>query len=660
MKTFRLRTTDSDEAKPSEAHYTLDYRGELNDAQYRAVFHSGGRALVIAGAGTGKTRTLIWRVARLIESGVPASGILLLTFTRRAASEMLRRASTILDERCRQVRGGTFHAYCTTLLRRHGRMVDLPEHFTIADAADSEEIMRVVRQQVGVKGLGKRFPSAGTLRNLESMRVNRLLSAQQAIEAYVPQFIGLQPQIEQALAMYAEFKRLHDILDYDDLLVRTAHLLRTQEAVRIKVASENRHVLLDEYQDTNRLQADLADLFSSEHGNLMAVGDDAQSIYSFRGADFENIMAFTERYPDASRITLEANYRSVQPVLDLANALLSHMSRHHEKKLHAERGEGDLPGLVKAATVQEQSRFVCQLILSLREQGEELKDVGILFRNGRDSYDLELELARANLPFVKWGGQKFTDAAHVRDVLAYLRVLVNASDAVAWSRLLMLLDGVGEKTAGRIFEEIRQGRELVELGEGTGQAKAGVQGLSKVLRECGQLGTDQIPAVLERVLAHYGEICSRKYDDAPKRMQDLEAFLALSAGFRDLSDLLEQTALEPVERSAVATLPGGTGPDEKPIVLSTIHSAKGMEWKTVFIIQCLDGIIPSGYSVDDPDRLDEELRLFYVAVTRARDRLLITYPVLQGGYREESFSNPSRFVRQADQGLLEPWILTRD
>lgn len=659
MKTFRLRDPEP-ELPDRQPVYTLDYAGELNEAQHQAVFHGKGRALVIAGAGTGKTRTLIWRVARLIESGVPASGIVLLTFTRRAATEMLRRASTILDDRCREVRGGTFHAYCTTLLRRHGHAVGLAEHFTIADSADSEEIMRVVRQQVGVKGLGRRFPSAGTLRNLESMRVNRLLTIQEAIESYIPQFAPLQPQIEQALTLYGEFKRTHDILDYDDLLVRTAHLLHTQEAIRVKVASENHHVLIDEYQDTNRLQAGLADQFSSEHGNLMAVGDDAQSIYSFRGADFENIMAFTDHYRDATRITLERNYRSVQPVLDLANALLARMSRRHEKQLQAERGEGDLPGLVKAATVQEQSRFVCQLILALREQGHELKDVGVLFRNGRDSYDLELELARANLPFVKWGGQKFTDAAHVRDVLAYLRVLVNASDAVAWSRLLMLLEGVGEKTAGRIFEQVRGGRDLVDLGAEAGQGREGVEGLSKVLASCRTLGEAQVPAVLERVVAHYADICARTYDDAPKRLQDLEAFIALSAGFRDLSDLLEQAALEPVERSAVATVPAGSAPDEPPLVLSTIHSAKGMEWKTVFIIQCLDGIIPSGYSVDDPDRLDEELRLFYVAVTRARDRLLITYPVLQGGYREESFSNPSRFIRQADEGLLEPWILTRE
>ena len=404
----------------------------------------------------------------------------------------------------------------------------------------------------------------------------------------------------------------------------------------------------------------LTELFSSFHNNVMGVGDDAQSIYSFRGADHKNIMQFPDRFRNTKLIRLERNYRSTQSILDLSNQILDQAEDKFDKKLYTDNEMGELPGLVKAANLNDQSRFLTQMILNLREQGLQLSDIAVLFRNGRDSFDLEVTLNRKNIPFVKYGGQKFTEAAHVKDVLAHVRVLVNPLDTIAWNRVLMLIEGIGPKTAHDLFEWIRNSEHPFRVdraGIASDRYIEQLQVLAKLFSGLNNV-KDDVEKVLELIVKYYKSFCKRRFDDYPKRLKDLETFIDISGTYSTLSKMLEEIALDPIESTAVET--EGAKKDESPLVLSTIHSAKGMEWNTVFVMQCLDGIIPSGYSVEDQSKLDEEIRLLYVASTRAKEQLFFTYPVLHRGGYGDYFTNPSRFLEEIPDELMEPWILLEE
>ena len=656
MKKFILHNRN-DEKRTAER--TVAYRELLNDTQYEAVMFQNGPALVIAGAGTGKTRTLTYRVARLIEDDVPPESILLLTFTRRAAHEMLDRAASVLDGRCQRVQGGTFHHYCNHLLHRFAGKLGFPANFTLLDQADAMDTIQHMRSSfVRQTGL-RRFPQKQTLLSLFSASVNRQIPLYDVLAKDQPAFLEHYEAIETLQKRYAAYKKDNALMDFDDLLLHTLHLLQNEDQVRTRVAAENRFVMVDEYQDTNRLQADLVKLFSSCHDNLMAVGDDAQSIYAFRGADSRNILQFPEEFPGCTLITLEENYRSVQPVLDLANKLLEQAHQKFEKKLFTRKKEGDLPGLVKASTERDQSRFVAQMILHLREQDIPLSDIAVLFRNGRDSYNIEWELNKSNIPFRKFGGQKFAEAAHIRDVMAHIRVIVNPDDQVAWNRLLLLLDGIGPKTAGELVSWLKRNRKS-ELGDThlvSKKYKKQLDRLSMMLAELKTLRNNPHKAV-EKAVLYYRPICESRFDDSPKRIRDLEAFVILAAAFNSLDKMLNEMTLDPIDSSAMET--ESSMKEEAPLTLSTIHSAKGLEWDTVFVIQCLDGIIPSGFSVDSNRDLDEELRLLYVACTRAKERLFITYPISRQSSFGDYFSNPSRFISSLPETILEPWMLIEE
>ena len=389
----------------------------------------------------------------------------------------------------------------------------------------------------------------------------------------------------------------------------------------------------------------------------MVVGDDAQSIYRFRGADHQNIMRFPDLFAGTKRITLEENYRSTGNILRVANKILEQAREKYEKKLFTRRGDGELPALVKTADTREQSRFIAQMIMNLREQEIGLGDIAVLFRNSRDSFDLEIELNRRKIPFIKYGGQKFSEAAHIKDVLAHLRVIVNPDDALAWNRILTLIEGIGPKTAADLLNWLGSASnpyELASSGLMSDKFKSGLLGLSQLLIDLRK--NELTPAeALSQIHAYYRPVCEKKFDDHPKRLKDLDAFEAIAVNYRDYAQLLEELALDPIEATAVDTLPGKE--DESPLVLSTIHSAKGLEWEHVFLMQCLDGVIPSGFSIDDPEELDEELRLLYVAVTRAKEMLYISYPVLQHSSFGDVFTKPSRFLTDMGEDLLEPWLL---
>ncbi len=641
---------------------SIDYAGSLNAQQYAAATVGGGPVLVVAGAGTGKTRTLVYRVAYLVETGTMPERITLLTFTRRAAREMLGRAATLLDGRCERVQGGTFHAFCAQVLRRHAPRIGYPENFTILDSSDSADVIDVLRTQHGLHQSSRRFPRKKALQSLFSAVRNSGGDLESVVMERAPQFAPHLDALVELFGDYARYKKARGLMDYDDLLLLTIVLFHAHPDVEKAVAAMAQHVLVDEYQDTNAAQALLVERFASVHGNVMAVGDDAQSIYRFRGADVGNILHFPDRFPGAQVLKLEENYRSTQPVLDLANHILERAAHKYDKHLFTTRSGGEKPAVVAAQDDRTEARFVAQAILQFREENTPLNRMAVLFRSAFNSYELEVELSRRGIPFVKFGGMKLAEAAHIKDVLAHLKVAENPRDAPAWNRILQLLPGVGPKTAQSLIEWITTGEgEPFVVAEGSRLSRYAdrLRGLFELLRAIAPAQT-ALPAQVEAVLAYFEPICKEKYfEDFPKRLQDLEHFAGIAEGYPSRAAFLESLALDPIELTALGS--EALDEDEPPLILSTIHSAKGLEFDTVFVIQALDGVLPSGYSLNDPDDIEEELRLLYVAVTRAETNLFISYPILRyRRYQGEAFTRVSRFLDGIPDAVLEPMQLVEE
>jgi DNA helicase-2/ATP-dependent DNA helicase PcrA len=633
----------------------LDYRNELNDAQYQAATTVEGPLLIIAGAGTGKTRTLVYRVAHLIDIGVDPRSILLLTFTRRAAEEMLRRASLLIDNRCSQVAGGTFHSFANLVLRQFGRRSGLSPSFTIMDRSDSEDAIQLLRTEMGLNYKDKRFPRKQTVAEIFSMAVNKQTTVPDLLEREYPHLYDSLDDLLRLYERYVDYKTTKALLDYDDLLTKLKDLLGTQEEVRRRLSQIYQFIMVDEYQDTNSLQAQIIRLLAATHNNVAVVGDDAQSIYSFRGANFRNIMDFPEAFPETRIIKLEENYRSTQPILNLTNKIIQLAKERYDKRLFTHKEEGGTPVLVQAESEQMQSRFVCQKILELREEGVPLWDIAVLFRSSFHSFDLELELARHNIPFIKRGGFQFMETTHIKDLLAHLRILANPQDTISWNRVLLLLEGVGPQMSQKITTWLSAGSQPVERLR-TFQAKAKIAHELKTLAQVLQYAAQaERPAEqTQYLMQYYAPILKRSHpDDHPKRLRDLEHFQGITDRYRSLERLLADMALEPPNDSVGGVL--AVDPDEGPVILSTIHSAKGLEWHSVFIIWALDGRFPSFYNINTDEELEEERRLLYVAATRAKENLFISYPIkiFDRGLRMV-LSRPSQFIEGISEDLLEP------
>jgi DNA helicase-2/ATP-dependent DNA helicase PcrA len=630
----------------------------LNPTQYEAATTIEGPLLVIAGAGTGKTRTLVHRVAHLVEIGVDPRSVLLLTFTRRAAEEMVRRAALLIDGRCDRVAGGTFHSFANLILREYGRRIGLVPQFTILDRSDSEDVIQLLRTQLGLNTKEKRFPRKQTVAEIFSMALNKQFTLPELIEREYPHLFDALDDILKLYELYVGYKAEKALVDYDDLLVKLKALLEEQDEVRQRLSNRYRFIMVDEYQDTNRLQARIVRLLAATHNNVMVVGDDAQSIYSFRGANFRNIMDFPKEFPGATVVYLEENYRSVQPVLNLTNEIIRRAQERYDKNLMSRKTGGETPLLVRAGNEQMQSRFVCQKVLELREEGVPLWDIAVLFRSSFHSFDLEIELARHNIPFVKRGGFQFMETAHVKDLLAYLRVLSNPQDAVSWGRILLLLEGVGPQLSQKLITWILAAGnpwERLKSFETRGKAAHGLRTLAQVLEACHEKAR---PAEMAQyLLQYYTPLLKQNHpDDYPKRLRDMEHFLGMTERYRSLERLLSDMALEPPNDSVDGAL--AVDPDEGPLVLSTIHSAKGLEWHTVFIIWALEGRFPSFYNIDTPEELEEERRLLYVAATRAKQNLFITYPIkIFDRSLQTVLSRPSQFIDGIPEELLEPVTL---
>jgi len=633
----------------------FDYRNELNDAQYQAATTVEGPLLIIAGAGTGKTRTLVYRVAHLIDIGIDPRSILLLTFTRRAAEEMLRRASVLIDSRCSQVAGGTFHSFANLVLRQFGRRSGLSPSFTIMDRSDSEDAIQLLRTEMGLNYKDKRFPRKQTVAEIFSMAVNKQTTVPDLLEREYPHLYDSLDDLLRLYERYVGYKATKSLLDYDDLLTKLKDLLNNQEDVRCRLSQTYQFIMVDEYQDTNALQAQIIRLLAATHNNVAVVGDDAQSIYSFRGANFRNIMDFPASFSGTRIIKLEENYRSTQPILNLTNKIIQLAKERYEKRLFTRKQEGDTPVLVQAESEQMQSRFVCQKILELREEGVPLWDIAVLFRSSFHSFDLELELARHNIPFIKRGGFQFMETTHIKDLLAHLRILANPQDTISWNRVLLLLEGVGPQMSQKITGWLLEGSQPVERLR-TFQAKPRIahelKTLAQVLQHAFQ--AERPAEQTQYLMQYYAPILKRCHpDDHPKRLRDLEHFQGITDRYRSLERLLADMALEPPNDSVGGVL--AVDPDEGPVILSTIHSAKGLEWHSVFIIWALEGRFPSFYNINTDEELEEERRLLYVAATRAKENLFISYPIkiFDRGLRMV-LSRPSQFIEGISEDLLEP------
>jgi DNA helicase-2/ATP-dependent DNA helicase PcrA len=605
----------------------------LNEAQRRAVTSDDGAHLIVAGAGTGKTRTLVHRVAWLIDRGVAPRDIVLLTFTRRAAGEMLDRVARIVGGRALGVRGGTFHAFALETLRRHADRIGFPKGFTLLDRGDAESLVGLVREELKLGDKDRRAARRSTVLSVLSKSINTSRSVRLVLEQDYPQYV---PDVDDFVAIaerYAERKRAQGVMDFDDLLVHFAALLRTDTDARREVSHACRYVLVDEFQDTNRLQAQIACLLASVHGNLMVVGDEAQSIYAFRGAVVENILDFPELFPGCQVTLIEENYRSVQPVLDLANGVLASARRGYDKQLRAVRAGGQRPVLVEVSDEHEQADVVTRQVLALREQGIGLNRQAVLFRSAAHANLLEVALAEANIPFRKYGGLKFNDASHVKDVFALLRIVANPADGLAWLRVLLWFRGLGAKSASGIVEQV--GARGGQLDVVPYKKRAWYGGLVelRVFLDRAQLVRHDVGALMELAIEWYRPRIEDLYDDWRKRLKDLDTMLLLAERYPNLDDLLAQLALDPVESAEAEQ----RSTDDEVLTLSTVHSAKGLEWDAVYVLQLADGAFPSGYSLDDEEAMEEERRLLYVAVTRAERHLYLLQPRYVRTFRGPGF-----------------------
>ena len=637
----------------------VDYANELNPQQLEVVLHPGGPMLVLAGAGTGKTRTLVYRVCRLVEDGVPPDRILLLTFTNKAAREMLDRVETLVERGARRVMGGTFHSAGHRILRRYAELVGYTPRFSILDREDATDLMGAALAQVTPDLPRRRLPRARLLVDLYSFVINTGRSLEEVLGDRAPQYLDQAELISSVFRVYLERKRAADLMDFDDLLLNWLLLLRRHPEVRRELATRFEHILVDEYQDTNRLQADIVDSMLGPGKNLMVVGDDAQSIYAFRGADFANILGFPERHPDCTVFRLEINYRSTPQILELANASIVHNERQFHKELRPVRTDGDPPADVAVPTPERQASWVADRVLELREEGVDLEEMAVLYRNHAHSLELQVELTRRNIPFRVRSGLRFFEQRHVKDVLAHLRFVDNPRDEVAFVRMVRLRRGIGDRLAARLWSRISGAdplRALLALDPATVElsrsARGSLTGIQSLLDELGspRLKSQPGESIRRVVETFYAAWAREQLDNAGSRLEDLEQLALYADGHPDVNTFLaEVTLLNELSGEDVAG-----GPPDEMLTLSTVHQAKGLEWRAVFVLWLAEGRFPTARAED----MEEERRLFYVAVTRAAEYLHLVHPQMaRDRYRVDVLLDPSRFLLELPPGVTESVVV---
>ncbi|CAN5815687.1 ATP-dependent helicase [soil metagenome] len=651
--------------------HRIDYRAELNDQQFAAVTSPPGQALVIAGAGTGKTRTLTYRVAYLLDNGIPAENILLLTFTNKAAREMLDRVQSLVPVETHRLWGGTFHSIGNRLIRKHADRLGLTSSFSIMDREDQKDLMDTVIAGSDIDTATYRFPKPEVLGDIYSLAENTGVKIKDLIESRYPYFEQVLDGILKVQNRYKAKKLETNNVDFDDLLTMTLQLFKDNEDLLERYRKQFQFILVDEYQDTNTLQCELIDLLTGPNGNLMVVGDDAQSIYSWRGANLKNILEFDHRYPAAKIYKIEVNYRSVPEVLALANKAIEANTGQFRKALQpAREGKDLLPALVSLDHPAAQAAFVAQRILELRDEGVELNEIAVIYRAHFHSLEIQLELTSRGIPFQVTSGLRFSEQAHVKDVASFMKFTLNRCDEVSFLRLVRLVPGIGSASATRMWLDWIK----CEASKGTVSGKAFMEGLLKLkvpkkaaktweqtVYTLGELldeeGKTVPPSAMIRSVVEgvYEDYMQTKFKNADQRKLDLEQLSNYSMRFGDVIEFLSQLSLvSGVDSDQQPTAPR----DSEAVTLTTAHQAKGLEWHAVFAIWLADGMFPNNRVIDEgsAEGLEEERRLFYVTVTRAKDELYLTYPVLNYQSRDgEVLQRPSRFLQELPDHLMEPW-----
>src|SRR5438128_5106358 len=678
---------------PGSTSIHVDYAAELNEQQLAAVTAPPGPLLVIAGAGSGKTRTLTYRVAYLLENGIDSRNILLLTFTNKAAREMLNRVANLLPMDASGIWGGTFHSVGNRILRRHGSALGYSSGFTIMDREDQKDLIDVVIASAGIDPKEIRFPKGDVLAEIFSFVVNTEKPLEELLVEKFPYFLPLLDKIQDVQERYEKKKKATNSMDFDDLLQKTLCMFQQHERIAEFYRRQFQFILVDEYQDTNKIQADLVDLLARDHRNVMVVGDDAQSIYSWRGANFQNIIEFPKRYPDARVFKIEMNYRSLPEILEVANAAIAANVQQFHKHLSATRQSNAVkPALVALNDAGEQAQFIAQRILELRDEGVDLRDIAVLYRAHYHAIELQLELSRRGIPYQITSGIRFFEQAHIKDVTAFIRFVANPRDEVAFKRMVKLLPGIGNRSAEslwRAWENVLAVAGIGDPGSEATSAPAGVtdpgystiagynfgerllamnvparskkawEQLAHTLDEIAPGGqpnppSEMITSVVEAIYDDYAKVNFTNYE---LRREDLNQLAVFARQFKDVHEFLSQLAL--ISNVDAEAAPNQTA-EKEAVSLSSVHQAKGLEFHTVFVIWLTDGMFPSSRSLDRRQDLEEERRLFYVAITRARDELYLTYPHmrLNAGYGD-IFQRPSRFLKEIPNKLVEDWQVKR-
>jgi DNA helicase II / ATP-dependent DNA helicase PcrA len=655
---------------PRSTSIHIDYAAELNEQQLAAVTAPPGPLLVIAGAGSGKTRTLTYRVAYLLENGIDPRNILLLTFTNKAARQMLDRVANLLPVDASGLWGGTFHSVGNRILRRHGSALGYSSGFTIMDREDQKDLINVVVANAGIDPKEMRFPKGDVLAEIFSFVVNTEKPLEELLAEKFPYFLPLLDKIKDVQARYDRKKKATNSMDFDDLLEKTLSMLQQHEGIAAFYRRQFQFILVDEYQDTNKIQADLVDMLALDHKNVMVVGDDAQSIYSWRGANFQNILEFPKRYPDAQVFKIEMNYRSVPEILQVANAAIAANVQQFRKHLSATRGSNAVkPAVVGLNDGSEQAQFVAQRILELRDENIDLSEIAVLYRAHYHAIELQLELSRRGIPYQITSGIRFFEQAHIKDVTAFIRFVANPRDEVAFKRMVKLLPGIGNRSAENLWNawdrSLNERGEITSWGERllpmnvSAKSRKMWEQLAHTVDEIAPAGqpnppSEMITSIVEAIYDDYAKVNFTNYE---LRREDLNQLAAFARQFKDVNEFLSQLAL--ISNVDAEAAPNQTT-DKEAVNLSTVHQAKGLEFNTVFIIWLTDGMFPSSRSLDTRDALEEERRLFYVAITRAKDELYLTYPHmrLSGGYGDV-FQRPSRFLKEIPNELVEDWQVQR-
>ena len=636
---------------------TVDYNKDLNPDQYAAVMHQNGPALVLAGAGTGKTRVVTYRVSRLIESNIRAENILLLTFTNKAAKEMMRRVELLIGRNISGLFGGTFHHVANLLLRQHYLLAGYRQGFSILDREDSKELFEACISDITKKETV--LPKGTVFAEICSLSKNTGVSISDVILRRFPHFVSALDNIEKIAALYEKKKLLLNLMDFDDLLLCWKKIFEENEKIREYYSLKFKYILVDEYQDTNRLQADIIDLSTGGEKNLMVVGDDAQSIYSFRGADFENILRFPDKHNDTVIYKLTTNYRSTPEILNLANNIISNNVRQFSKELISVSAHGELPGIVPLNNVFEQAEFVSSVIMDMNTDGLSFNEIAVLYRSHYQSMELQMEFQRRGIPFEVRSGLKFFEQAHIKDILSFLRVVVNPYDEISWKRILKLIPGIGNITAGKLWNYIQSKTAPLDSISEAGRIipKKAMSGFTLLLDMLKDLRDEKYlsspSGAVDHVLRHgYEDYLYSRYPNAEMRIEDIEQMTKFALKYDSLEIFLNDLTLQGVTDTETEEAEDFDG----KVILSTVHQAKGLEWEAVFIIGLNDNKFPSIKSLKNGGE-EEERRLFYVGATRAKKILYLCYTVTSDDWSMIGFIRPSRFIKELPKDCFEEIIV---